>query len=160
MGDQHGGDAALTNKPEEMRLQFTADRRVQRTERLIHQQNVRLGHQGTGKSHPLLHAARQFVGEVVTPFAQPHSLQLEFGGRMSGRLRFPPQLQRQGNVVTHATMGKQAEVLEHHADAPRAQLPQRRGGQVADGLAVDQDFAAAGLYQTVDVAQERGLAAA
>ncbi|MNE84843.1 hypothetical protein D3C80_1817830 [compost metagenome] len=57
-------------------------------------------------------------------------------------------------------MRQQTEMLEHHADALRPQLTQRRLRQVAQGLTVDEHLAAARFYQPVDVAQQSRLAAA
>ena len=45
--------------------------RVERRERLVHQQHVRLGDQRAGEVHPLSHSARQLVRIVVGEILQP-----------------------------------------------------------------------------------------
>ena len=61
---------ALTHQSQKMALQIASDGRIQRTERLIHQQDVRIRHQGPCKADPLLHATGQFMG---IPLAQTGS---------------------------------------------------------------------------------------
>ena len=74
MGDEQGGDAALVRQRQKVILQVAADSRIQRTERLVHQQDVWLCHQGPGQADPLLHAPGKLVGIVLPPPLQPHRL--------------------------------------------------------------------------------------
>ena len=46
-------------------LRLAADDRIERAERLVHQQHRRLGGERAGDAHPLLLAARQLVGTLV-----------------------------------------------------------------------------------------------
>ncbi len=54
---------------EQLVLQPRADQRVERRERLVHQQDRRLGREGAGKADALLHPARQLVHALVAPAA-------------------------------------------------------------------------------------------
>ncbi|MNG19896.1 hypothetical protein D3C84_1041060 [compost metagenome] len=57
-------------------------------------------------------------------------------------------------------MGQQSEALEYHADLVPTELAQGLRAVAQDVLAIDQDLAAAGLDQPVDMPHERGLAGA
>ena len=51
-------------------LQLVADQRIERRERLVHQQNVGVGGECARQPDALLHAAGQFVTEFARPLRQ------------------------------------------------------------------------------------------
>ena len=65
VGDQQHGLAELALQPQELVLQPAADHRVDRAERLVHQQHGRVGGQGPGHADPLTLAAGELVRVAV-----------------------------------------------------------------------------------------------
>ncbi|MNE81976.1 hypothetical protein D3C80_1786620 [compost metagenome] len=57
MGDEHDGLLHSRLQLQQLLLHILADQRVKRTERLIHQQNIRIIGQPSGQAHTLLHTA-------------------------------------------------------------------------------------------------------
>src|ERR1700722_10156982 len=57
-------------------LQFAADQRIERRERLVHQQDVGVGGERARQADALLHAARQLVAVTITPCRQSDQLEL------------------------------------------------------------------------------------
>ena len=87
--------------------------RVQRAQRLIEQQQVRLVYQRPRQGHALALAARQARGPFVLALAQAHlSQHLRGSVALLGR-------QAQGHVIEHALPRQQARFLEHDACAGR-----------------------------------------
>ena len=64
--------------------------------------------------------------------------------------------QAETDVVCHAQVGKQCEVLEHHADA--AFLGRHEHARRGDQVAIETNFAADHRFESGDGAQCRGLA--
>jgi hypothetical protein len=65
--------------------------------------------------------------------------------------------QAEGDIVEHAEVGKQGEILEHQPDPAR--LRRHRVAGLGDHLAVDHDAPALQRLEPGDQAQDRGLAA-
>ncbi len=59
-------------------LQMDAGQGIQRAERFVHQQHVRLLRQCPGNGHPLLHAAGQLAGVFVGRMPQLHQRKVLF----------------------------------------------------------------------------------
>ena len=57
-------------------MEQVARLRIQRSERLVHQQDVRLGGQGARQSDPLPHAARKLVRVAVAELGKMHQPQV------------------------------------------------------------------------------------
>jgi hypothetical protein len=67
---------SLSASFQQLVLQPGADQRIERRERLVHQQDRRVGGKGAGQAHALLHAARQLAHLAVGPVRQADQLQL------------------------------------------------------------------------------------
>ena len=81
VGDEQHGGAGGRPDPQQLALQHVAGDRVERGERLVHQQQPgpalgladgRRGGQRPGQRHPLAHAAGQLVRPLVALPAEPH----------------------------------------------------------------------------------------
>ena len=135
-------------------------RGVQRSGRLVGQQQRRPVHQRPGHGHPLPLAARQptRVGAGVAVDAQrPEQL-----GGPSGRLpaTHAGQLGREDDVLEHGEVVQQVEELE---DQPDRGAPVPRRGRLAQGVdatAADGDGARGRPVEAGDQVQQRGLPAA
>ena len=114
---RHEQDGVLPDRadPEHLPLQKDSRVRVERAERLVHEQDVGLRRQRPRDRDALPHAARKFVRERLLERRQPHEIQ-KFPGAFDalafGRAcEFEPQR----DIVQDVPPGKQGIFLEHHA---------------------------------------------
>ena len=75
MGDEDEGDAGLALQPLQLDLHFLAQLVVERRQRFVEQQDLRLRRQRAGERHPLLLAAGDLAGP---PVAQSSSMRTSF----------------------------------------------------------------------------------
>src|SRR5690606_7451531 len=142
----------------EVLTRLAADDRIKRSERLVHQQDVRLGGKCTGNADTLLLSAREFAGKAVAIFAGVELKDLHQLVRATGgsRLLPPKQARHGGNVFRDRSMREQAVALDHIAD-PAAKFVRANGACI---LAINPHHTRIWLDQTIDHPQERCLARA
>ncbi len=151
---EDGGDAERLLQRADLLAQRDADLGVERRERLVEQEHLRLVGDGAGERDALLLAAGELVGVAVGEVRQLDQLQhlldprADLGG---GLLR---HLEAEADIVGHRHVGEQRIGLEHHADIALV------GRQVGDVAPADADGAGGGLLEAGHHAQRRGLAAA
>ena len=75
VGDEDDGDVDLAPDFQQMRLHRAARLRIERAERLVHQQDARLIGERAHDRHALLHAARQLMRIAVGEFLEADQLQ-------------------------------------------------------------------------------------
>ena len=142
---------------QQLLLQLGAHDRVDRAERLVHQQDVRVDRESPSDADALLLAARELAGVPVGERAV-ESDRVEQLERVLVRLALGRAAEERhgGDVVDHAAVRQQAGVLHDVADAA-AQLHRvaRR-----DIRAVDEHLAARRVDHAVDHAEQGGLARA
>src|SRR6266508_1920831 len=144
VGDEDHGQAGGLPELLELVVEQVAGDRVQRTERLVHEQHVGLLGQGAGERDPLAHAAGQLVGALGGELGQPDL------GQQPGCCLVPlgpghaPQPQRQLHVADGGQPGEQGRLLE-----------QQRGGEAAGADRPDR-----GVVQPGDQVEQGALAAA
>ena len=157
MGDEDDGLVQFALQTQHFGLQLVADHRVDRAERLVHQQDRRVGGQRPGHADALLLTAGQLrriaVGQLrVQPDPLEHA--------QRGLACRPPGLalehRHRGDVVDHPLMRHQAGALDDVTDA-QAQLDRVDLGDV---LAVDGQRARRRVDHPVDHPHRGGLAAA
>src|SRR4051812_35894939 len=133
------------------RAQILADLGIERTERLVEQQNLRINGERAGQGHALALATRELVGIAGLKSRQAHYFQkivdlfLDFG------LRLLADLQAEGDVVANSQMLERRIVLE---DEPDAASLRRYLSHVTP---VDRDSAGIGQIQARDCAQQGRL---
>ena len=154
MGHIDGGDPHVVLDLLDDRPHLHPQLGVQVGQGFVHQQHVRLNHQGPGQGDPLLLSAGQPVRHPVGVFVDMHQLHKPVRLLRDLRLGQLPLLQAEGHVVPHGKMGKDGVVLEHHADIPPG------GIQIVDPLVVEIDAAALDAVEAGDHPQQRRLAAA
>ena len=108
--------ARLLLEPADLVLHVAADERVERAERLVVEHHLRVDRERARDADALLHPARELVGELVRGVLEPDELQHLARPRLALRLRHALHLEPERDVVDHAPVGEQAEVLEHHRD--------------------------------------------
>ena len=150
---QNGAGRNLSLQPQiqQVAAQGFRSRHIQGGKRFVHQQHIRIDHQGAGETDPLAHSAGQFLGIGRLKAVQAN--QIDHRQRPLAPLRHQDtlRLQSQFYVFQHGQPRKQAEGLEHHADARH---------WPGHWLAPVQDLAGAGRSQAADDPQQRGFAAA
>ena len=158
--DEHRRLADLLLESHDLVLHVTPDERIESAERLVVEHHLRVAREGARDADALLHAARQLIGELVRGVLEPHEAQDLLRALVPFALAHPLHLEAEGDVVDHAPMREQAEVLEDHGDRVAAQLPELRAVGLHDVTAGDLDAPGRRLDQADERAHERRLAGA
>ena len=130
VADEDDGYADLVAQPLDVVDDLGLAGHVERGQRLVHEQQLRLGHERASQRHALALAARKGAGPAVQERLQAEQRHdpLERG--------IPPLPRREAvpveQVPAHAEMGEQPPVLEHVAD------PAALGPQVDPGLRIEE----------------------
>ena len=136
---EHAGDVDLVVQAAEPLAQLLAHLGVERAERLVEQQHLRLGRERARERDALALAARELRRHRVLVALELHQAQQLHargrGSRPSGRLR---TRRPKRDVVEHRHVPEERVVLEHEADVA---LADRRAGDV---LLLVEDRAAVG----------------
>ena len=139
-------------------LEPRARDRVERAERLVHQQHRRIGGERAREADALALPARELApGSAARPPARARRARAARPTRSRDpRLRPAEQARHGGDVVGDRHVREEPDLLDHVADP----APQLDDGQVADAAPVDRDVALVEGDQPVDQLQRRRLAAA
>ena len=137
-----------------LRAHLVSELRVEVGQRLVHEHDLRVAHDGAADGDALALAAGQGLGLALEVLGDVEDL-----GRLADLLvdlvfRGVAQLEGEGHVFIHCHVRVQGVVLEDHRDV--AVL----GSHVVHQLAVDVQLAVGDLLESGDHAQRRGLAAA
>src|SRR5579871_5384377 len=151
VGDEHDGLAGRRPDPQQLVAHGHPRLLVQRRERLVHQQHRRILHQTACDRDALLHAAGELMRMASAEAFEAHELERILGFRAALGFRHPAQRQRKFDILFRREPGKQARLLEHHADAVWVGLWDRR--------ATDQDSAGRLLPEPREHHQQCRLAA-
>ena len=152
--DPDEGDAGALLQRLQLQHHRLAQRIVEGADRLVEQQEPRLGDHGAGQRHALALATRQTPGLAVGERRDLEGLQHLRDALGDLDLGLLQHLEAKAHLPGDGHVREQREVLEHHGDVA---LPRRIPGRL---LAADQDAAVVGLLEAGDAAQRRGLAAA
>ena len=151
VGDEDHGLGRALPDAEELRLHQAARLRIERAERLVHQQDFRIEGERARERGALLHAAGELRGIAVLETLQPDQIDERLRALLALRARQPLPLEAVENVGAHRLPREQREMLEHDAAV---------GPGPGDRLAVDQDLAGLGREKAADEIEQRRLAAA
>ena len=119
VGHEDGGLAEIGAQPQEFTLQIETRYRIECAERLVKQQNFRIGRQRAGHTHPLTLSSRELawkpVGEAIG--RKVDSRQQVSNSR--GDFRFGPAFEpwHKADVASHREVREKAAFLNHVADA-------------------------------------------
>ncbi len=157
VGDEHDRLAQFALQPQDLALEFGPHQRVDGTEGLVHEQDVRVDREGARHPDALLLAAGELRRVAIRERrVEPDGLDERHGVSPRLRLRHALQARDGGDVVDHLAVRQQPGLLHDVPDAP-AQLHRVGAGDV---VAVDEDLSAGRVDHSVDHAQDGGLAAA
>ena len=141
--------------------------RVERRDRLVGKDDLRVLRERARERHALLLAAGELVGAHIRLIENAHLVQrfqrLELVLFAERAQQHTPEghIRHAGgeHILDHSRARDQIERLEHHADAP-AELPQRLAGKGAHIRAVHRQRAGGDPVHAVHRPQQRGLARA
>ena len=108
------GLAGLLPDARQLGLQDRAVLRVERRERLVHQQHRGIGHEGARDRAALAHAAGKLVRIVVAEFREPDELERAFDPHGDLARRNAARHQPEADIRLHVHPGEQPALLEHH----------------------------------------------
>src|SRR5580692_9487398 len=114
MGDEHERNAQMALQELELVLNALAQIGIERTQRLIEKQDIRLDHKGAGERDALLLPARQSLRLKVADVGQAkffqnalhHGVALGYGHLLD--------VKTEANICAHGHVRKQRVVLEDH----------------------------------------------
>jgi hypothetical protein len=131
-------------------------RLVERGQRLVHQQQARVGEQRAADGNALLLAARETRGPALEQTAEPEQLD-DFVELVSVHAlrREPAPIQE---VLPHGEMREQASLLEYVADAAAVARHEYAARRVDQHRIVDRDTALVGANQSGNDVDDGGLA--
>lgn len=154
VGDVDGAGFQLLVEIHNAVAHFAAQARVEVGERLVHQEQPRVAHDGAGHRHPLTLAAGELRRLAVQQRFQLQHLRHFIDPRLPAGLIFFAHLHAEGDVVLYRQVREQGVVLEDHREVA---LARRQGGDV---LVVQPDFPLAHRLQSGEQAQQGAFAAA
>ena len=153
VGDEQQREVHVAPQLQQLFLHLAAGQRIQRGERLVHQQDLRLHGQRAGDRHAGLHAAGEGVRVGIREAAQADLVDVQqrpclgLGPGDGARGQ-----QRKHHVLLDRLPRQQlVELLEHH-DAV--------GARAVDALAGQAHFALLGVQEAGRCLEQRGFAAA
>src|ERR1041384_5117146 len=120
---------------QQLLLELLARLRVNRAERLVHEQDVGLLRQRARDADALLHTAGDLVRIIFLEAVEADELEVLARDRLALLARDALDLEAEFDVGEHRAPGKEAELLENHA----AVAPRR-----VNGFALGEDLAAGG----------------
>ena len=154
MRDIDEGDAQLLLQALELDLHLTAQLEVERAERLIEQQQLRLEREGAGDGDALALAAGELAGHAPRVLAHLHELKHLAHALVDGAFIHAAQAQAVGDVLFDVHMGKERVALEDGIHRPLF------GRQVGHVPPAEEHAALVGRFEAGDDAQRGRLAAA
>ncbi len=132
VGDEEHGLAPLLPDAQELGLHDLAALRIERGERLVHEQDLRVDRQRAGKIDALAHAAGKLAREIGLESAEPDEGQQIERAPLLPLARMAGDLRADHRVGEHGAPRQEAVLLEDEA-AVAAGSPH--------GAAVDRDLA-------------------
>ena len=157
VGDEHHRLARLLLQAADLVLHVAADERIERAERLVVEHHRRVSGERAGDADPLLHPAGELVRELIRRILEADELQNLGRSGKTLRLRHALDLEAEGDVVDHAPVGEQPEVLEHHGHLVPAKLTELRGSRCGHVTSRDLDLSRRRLDEADERADERRL---
>ena len=136
---------------DQLALQGLARLRVERAERLVHQQHLRIDRERARDADALLHAAGELIRPPAAGVLQADEIEIALRGLAQLGAAHALHFQPEHHVFQRGQPRQQFGMLEHHAAIVAA---------AGDRDAVDRHPAAARGFEPHRDAQRRGLAAA
>ena len=157
---EHHGLAGRPPQRLELVVQHVTGHRVERAERLVHQQDLRVLRERPRQRGALPHAARELVRTLLREVREVHHLEQLLAAFAPPLARRAGQLQRELDVAAHGQPREQRRLLEHQRGAVGAHLDGARRRLVESGDEVEQRaLPAAGRTEQADEFARRDVEA-
>ena len=140
-------------EPTDLKAHLEAELRIEIRERLVHEDERRLGDDRPRERDALLLAARQLSGIATSEAAELDEVERAADPAFALPSRDPADLETEADVARDAEVREKGVVLEDHAEATALRRVAR------DVPAIDLDGAFIGVEQPGDAVERRGLAA-
>ena len=118
MSDIDHGNTDLAVNSFDLNLHLFPQVLVERAERLIQQQNVRIEDETARERNALLLTARKFPRIPVGEFAETHEVKNFSSTRLNLAPRESSHLERKNHILPHRHVRKKGIILKDHADVP------------------------------------------
>lgn len=158
MGNHHRGQSEFAVQGAVVFTERVAGEGIERAERLVHQNDFRIGRQRPRHPDALALTSGQLMRKAVPVLraVEPHQIDQFIDPRGNRRIVRAEQTRRDADVLSYGHVRKQPAALEHVTDAPA----QRDRIAVSGILAVHAHRAAVRFDQPVDQPQQGGFARA
>ena len=153
MGDINENRIDTLTQFDDFRAHLVAQLCIQIGKRLVHQQRLRLAHNGAANRNALPLAAGQCLRLAVQILCDAENLRRLIYPAIDLALRYLAQFQRKGHILTDRHMGIQRIALEHHCNIPVLWL------NFVHALVVNIQFALGYFFKACDHAQGGGFSA-
>ena len=158
MADVDDGDAGLIAQPFDVGQDLRLARFIERGQRLVHQQQARIGEQGPANGDALLLAAGEPAWTPLEEGTDAEQVHHPFEIVASlGPGREPAAVEE---VLPHREMRKQTALLEDVADPAAMARHEHAAGGVDQDLIANRYVSLLGAYQSSDDVDDRRLAGA
>src|SRR5262245_31210 len=151
MGDHNDGLAGCLPQAQQFVLHHLARKGVERAERLIEQEDLRIVGKRAGDRHALFHAARQLARKTVLKALQPDRADKPLDGLVAPLARRSAHLEAVADILRDRQPRKQRILLEDDAAIDT---------WTGHRLAIDLDDPAVRTDKAAENVEERALAAA
>src|SRR5690242_17919184 len=151
VGDKDHRGRPLLPDMQQLELQDFTRLRIDRRERFVHQENIRLDCKSAGQAAALLHSAGHLVRKRVFKTAQPDQLDEFRHLALDFSLWRARHTQPISHILEYCLPGEKSEMLKDHGDAC---------DRLGDTFLPNPDLAGIVRQQPVDATKQRGLAAA
>src|SRR5262245_23926199 len=152
VGDEDDGLLRLLPDAQQLKVHLLARERVERAERLVHQDELGIVNERARDRRALLHAAGELVGVSVFLALEAHEREEVAGASAACGHGQTEDFGGQQHVVDHAPPFEQQRRLKHHADVARGIERLRRRA--------DLELAGVERVEACEKLEQRGLAAA
>ena len=153
MGHHDEGDADLALELRQLKAHGLAQFGIERRQRLVEQEHLRLLHQRARERNALALAARQLVGHARGQMTELDEIERLLHAPVALGLRHAVDLEAVGDIVGDRHMRKHGIGLKHHVHGAFV------GRNLGHVLAVDQHVTLGRHFEAGEHAQQRGLAA-
>ena len=154
MGDVDRGEAELLLQLPDLNTHLHAELRVEVTERLVEEHEIRLDDHRTGEGYTLTLSAGHLLRQALLEAVEVDRVEHLHDALLDLCLRQIATTQAERDVLEDVHVREQRVALEHEAEVP---LMQRHMGVV---LSVEEEVALHRLREAADQAERRGFATA
>jgi len=151
----HHCDSKIPTERKNQLVELDRGDRIESGRRLIKKQEIRLEHQGARNARALLHATRNFTGQVFGEGPESNEVELCLNELTQGGTAYRgPCTQRKRKILCERKRAKQCAGLEEHSEGRYAFVVARLSDTI------NMDSSRLGLFEPNQMSKQRALSAA